>query len=584
MNESRDDYQALVQFLYRAPIGLAEIDRDGTVAMVNPMAARLLLPLSPDGSLDNLFVVLQALAPDLAGRVAADADAASAGGEPSADDEGIVIDGRRLVLPERAPRRDADPQVLGLSVLRLDATRWMAVVTDASADVEREQQRLHRASRTDALTHMPNRAAAREQVAAALEQLRSDPDQRFALVHLNCDRFQRINDTVGRAGGDTVLAQMAERLRGALRGSDGVLQSAARVGGDEFVALLRDLRSAGDAERVAQRLLAAMSEPYFCEGQTLHCAVSAGVLLHADPARDADGALQDAALATAEAKRLGGARHVMFDRGMQERAWRRGVIEAELRGSIAANELFVVYQPVVELASGRIASAEALVRWRHPTRGIVPPVEFIPVAEESGFIAELGAFVLETACRDFAGWRKTLARAPSTIAVNLSRAQLTQPELAAQVQRALSSAGIQAGQLQLEVTESLAAQDQDVQRRLHELKQLGVTLALDDFGTGYSSLASLHELPVDTVKIDRSFVSRTETSAHHRVLVDATVRVAHSLGMSTVAEGIETEGQARLLHAVACDKGQGYLYARPLDEAAMRRWLVDAPMQWAAAA
>jgi EAL domain-containing protein (putative c-di-GMP-specific phosphodiesterase class I) len=207
-------------------------------------------------------------------------------------------------------------------------------------------------------------------------------------------------------------------------------------------------------------------------------------------------------------------------------------------------------------------------------RGIVPPVEFIGVAEECGLIGALGDFVLERACRDFAQWRAALGElAPRLMAVNLSRAQLGQRDWARTVARILGETGMDARNLQLEVTESLAAQDTDVQQRLHELKALGVTLALDDFGTGYSSLASLHLLPVDTVKIDRSFVSQSETSQHHRVLIEATVKVAQSLGMSTVAEGIETPEQAGVVRALQCDKGQGYLYSRPLESAALVAWL-----------
>ena len=217
------------------------------------------------------------------------------------------------------------------------------------------------------------------------------------------------------------------------------------------------------------------------------------------------------------------------------------------------------------------------MRWRHPTRGVVPPVEFIGVAESCGLIDALGSFVLATACRQFMAWQAALGeRAPRLLAVNLSRAQLGQPGLVAEVRDTLRATGMAPAQLQLEVTESLAAQDETVQARLHELKALGLTLALDDFGTGYSSLACLHQLPVDTVKIDRSFVSRADTSRHHRVLIEATIRVAASLGMSTVAEGIETEAQAAVVRELGCDKGQGYLFSKPLLAGDVARWLAEA--------
>jgi EAL domain-containing protein (putative c-di-GMP-specific phosphodiesterase class I) len=281
-----------------------------------------------------------------------------------------------------------------------------------------------------------------------------------------------------------------------------------------------------------------------------------------------------------EAKRAGGARSALFDPAMRERAARRADIEAALRVALADEQRFVVYQPVVGLTpdGGTDASAgvEALVRWRHPERGIVPPFEFIGVAEESGLIGPIGDYVLRHACRDFALWQRQLGPgAPRLLAVNLSRAQLAEPGFADVVRAALQEYGMRPAQLQLEVTESLAAQDQDVQARLHELKALGVTLALDDFGTGYSSLSSLHQLPVDTVKIDRSFVSQADTSHHHRVLIEATVKVAQSLGMNTVAEGIETEAQAAAVRAQRCAKGQGYLYSRPLTSPDLLAWLAD---------
>ena len=217
------------------------------------------------------------------------------------------------------------------------------------------------------------------------------------------------------------------------------------------------------------------------------------------------------------------------------------------------------------------------MRWRHPTQGIVAPVEFIAVAEECGLIDAIGDYVLSTACHDFARWQRELgARAPRCVAVNLSRAQLRQADFVQSVARTLQKTGVAPECLHLEITESLAAQDESVQQQLRDLKSVGVQLALDDFGTGYSSLASLHALPVDIVKIDRSFVSQSDSSHHHRVLIEATVRVANSLGMRTVAEGIETEAQSAVVQALGCDKGQGYLYSRPLPEAELVHWLGEA--------
>ncbi len=579
MHDPSDAYEALVQFLYRAPIGLAQIAPDGTVDMLNPMASNLLMPIAPNSGLDNLYTVLAPIAPQLP-------QLAAAFGEAS----GVICEGLRATLPPEltAP---GSPQVLAISLMKLDSERLMAVVTDATLEVQREQEtllrRLRNAARTDALTRMPNREAVREQLQHLVERPLSAGE--FAVLFMNCDRFRQINDTLGQAAGDELLVQIADRIRGALRPpSDridtvsGSGQLAARVGGDEFVVVLDGMRSREDAERVAGRILDALARPYRVQGHEVVCGTSLGLAWGAESvhcgARDADEVLRDAGIAMVEAKRAGGARHLVFEASMRERAERRAGIEAELRQALAEEQLFVVYQPVVGLrpdgGTDYAAGVEALVRWRHPERGIVPPIEFITVAEECGLIGAVGDFVLERSCRDFMDWRARLGKAaPRLIAVNLSRAQLGQPGWIDSVRRVLQVTGIAPEQLQLEVTESLAAQDQGIQQRLHELKALGIQLALDDFGTGYSSLSSLHLLPVDTVKIDRSFVSQADTSHHHRVLIEATVKVAQSLGMKTVAEGIETQSQADVVRAQCCAKGQGYFYSRPLPSDDLLAWL-----------
>ena len=575
-DNNNDAYEALVQFLYRAPIGLVQTSLDGTVDMLNPMSSNLLMPLVRDGSLDNLFTVLQHALPQLPRMVATF-------NEPS----GVVCEGLRMELGAAAT--PGAPQVLSLSVLKLDGARLMATVSDATAEVQREQERLARrlknAARTDALTKMPNRDALLEQLQQIL--VRPPSDTGYALLFMNCDRFRRINDTLGQAAGDELLVQMGERIRGALRPPNdridalaGAGQLAARVGGDEFVVVLDGIRKREDAERVAMRLLDALARPYRLQGQEVVCGASLGLAWGPDSPLDADEVLRDAGIAMLEAKRAGGSRQQIFEIAMRERAARRAGIEAELRQAIIEEQLFVVYQPVVGLnpdgSTDHSAGVEALVRWRHPVRGIVPPIDFITVAEECGLIGAVGDFVLERSCRDFMDWRARLGpNAPRLMAVNLSRAQLGQPGWIDSVRRILQDTGMPPEALQLEVTESLAAQDQDIQARLHELKALGIQLALDDFGTGYSSLSSLHLLPVDTVKIDRSFVSQSDTSAHHRVLIEATVKVAQSLGMKTVAEGIETESQADVVRALRCAKGQGYLFSRPLPSTELLAWLAS---------
>jgi predicted signal transduction protein with EAL and GGDEF domain len=585
--EQVDAYEALVQFLYRAPIGLVQTDASGAVEMLNPMASNLLMPLACDGGLDNLFAVLAGVAP----QVKAMADAF----EPPS---GVVCDALRVPLGEGCGAPGV-PQVLSFSLMKLDPERLMLAITDATLDMQREQENLRRrlrsAARTDALTRLPNRAAAVEQLQGLLDRgaARRADDERFALLFLNCDRFRRINDTLGQSAGDrllvavgdSLLATLADRMRAGGLPASGRIDPAAggaglvaRVGGDEFVVLLDGLRHRDEAERLALRLLDTLARPHTLDGHEVACRASIGVFWDTGMGGDADEAMRDASIAMIEAKRAGGARHVLFEAEMRERAARRADIEEQLRTALAEEQLFVVYQPVVGLnADGSIdhsAGVEALVRWQHPTRGLVPPFDFIGIAEECGLIDQIGDFVLERACVDFMCWREQLGNcAPRLMAVNLSRAQLAQPDWAPKVAGILAATGMPAASLQLEVTESLAAQDEQIQVRLHELKALGIKLALDDFGTGYSSLSSLHLLPVDTVKIDRSFVCKADTSHHHRVLIEATVKVAQSLGMNTVAEGIETAAQLDAVRAQSCAKGQGYLFSRPLVSSALVEWI-----------
>jgi diguanylate cyclase (GGDEF)-like protein len=561
--------EALIQFLYQAPTGLLQIRPDGTVTMMNPRSAQLLMPLAREGNLDNLFEVLAEVAPDLRTMVAAAA-------EPGA----LVCEGLRM--PVLSPTRSR--RVLGLNLLRLDARTIMGCVNDVTHEVELEQQRLasrmRDASRTDSLTQMPNRAAVLERIEQAITRSEREDPPHFAVLFINFDRFNRVNLTLGQEGGDRLLRMVAERLNSTVRQRDAVgsphesLHTTARLGGDEFVLLLDGLRDSEDVHSVAQRLIDTLSRPYLIDGIEVHVSASIGVVAGVHTASLANTVLQDASLAMQEAKRAGGGRHVLFTPSIKDRATRRGVMEHELRRALEQKELFVVYQPIVELPDARVAGFEALVRWQHPERGVVSPIEFIEIAEECGLIGALGEFVLNSACRQLMAWQRQFGRGmPRMISVNLSRAQLNDDDIARQVECVLRTTRMPAASLQLEVTESMAAQGDDIRTRLLELKALGIALALDDFGTGYSSLACLGQLPIDVVKIDRSFVADAESNLHKRVLIEATVRVARSLGMSTTAEGVETDGQAALLTTLGCDKGQGYLWSRPMTARAATQWL-----------
>ena len=576
--QATDDYETLLQFLYRTPVGLMQTASNGDVEMLNPMASRLLMPLARQGNLDNLFTVMAPFVPQLQQMIRDFAPAS-----------GIVCEAVKVELGIGLPQERA-PTVLALSVLKLDNARLMVSLTDVTLEMRREQDQLARelshAARIDSLTGIPNRVELIEHLQSMMD---SGPAaaRRGALLFLNCDRFRQVNDMLGPAAGDDILRLMGERLRTALRQhaltdaeAAGTGDLVARIGSDEFVVLVEGVRTPDVAERVAQRLLKALGMPYGVGGKQMVCHFSMGIVVLDDQSSGAERMLQDASIAMREAKRSGGATYVLFDHAMRGRAEHRGDIEVALRRALAENELFVVYQPVVGLRpDGTIeqaAGVEALVRWRHPVRGLVPPVEFIGIAEESGLIGALGHFVLATACQEFMRWQAELGpRAPRRLAVNLSRAQLAQPDLADGVAAILQATGMPAGLLQLEVTESLAAQDAEVRDCLARLQSLGIQLALDDFGTGYSSLACLHQLPVNTVKIDRSFVCHADTSMHHRVLIEATVMVAHSLGMDTVAEGIETPAQAAVVMQLGCDKGQGYLYGKPMKARELVAWALE---------
>ena len=442
------------------------------------------------------------------------------------------------------------------------------------------QAMLRHAARTDGLTQLPNRAAVFDRVQQVLQRAASQPGFGYAVLFMDFDRFKQVNDTLGHAVGDELLRQIAQRLRSALRVGDLIghapryEHTAGRIGGDEFVVVLEQVRGRDDACAVARRLLESLAEPYRIGPHVVHSTASIGIVTSEQAANDANTVMRDADTAMYEAKRSGRGRYVVFDPTMHERVANSLGIENDLRLALERDELFVVYQPVVDLSAAGGCAVEALVRWRHPARGLVSPAEFIPVAEESGLIVEVGRQVLASACRQFMAWRQQLGdKAPVSVAVNLSPVQLRHPTLLDDVQACLRATGIQPRQLQLEVTESLAAQDELARTRLRELKALGLGLSLDDFGTGYSSLACLHQLPVDTVKIDRSFVSHAEHSEYHRALIEATIRVAQTLGMGTVAEGIETDGQAALMAELQCGRGQGYLFSKPLEPGEATRWM-----------
>jgi diguanylate cyclase (GGDEF)-like protein len=430
----------------------------------------------------------------------------------------------------------------------------------------RERQALRRevseAAFRDLLTGLPNRALFRDRVGRALESARRTGDT-TAVLSLDLDAFRRLNDSLGHAVGDAVLKETAERLAATIRSAD----TCARLGGDEFAVLLDGDASVADAEEVAERIRAALHLPMRPGGAMLELTASIGIAVTAsgDETREPRALIRDADIAMAAARDQGRDRAVVFEPSMQVALEGSFELETDLRRAVGANELVLEYQPIVDLQTGELVGAEALVRWNHPTRGRLGPNVFIPLAEETGLIGEIGAWVLRTACVEVARWT---SRAPNTVprvSVNLAASQVADPRLPWIVQSALAQAGASPGWLTLEVTEShLVADTVVILERLHALRALGVQISMDDFGTGYSSLAYLQQFPIDHIKIDRSFVIPLDDADQGPGLAAAVVEIGRALGMATIAEGIETDRQLERLRAMGCRLGQGYLLGRPL--------------------
>jgi diguanylate cyclase (GGDEF)-like protein/PAS domain S-box-containing protein len=441
---------------------------------------------------------------------------------------------------------------------------------DISERRQLEDQLSHQAFH-DNLTSLANRALFKDRVEHALKRSwRRTPS--VAVLFLDLDGFKEVNDSLGHAAGDRLLIQVAERLAGSVRPSDTV----ARFGGDEFAVLIEDASDEPELAAVAERILEALRQPFLINGHELHVRGSMGIA-RMDPEVDGvDQLLRNADLAMYRAKAAGQGGFERYDPGMHTQLMDRMQLEADLRRALEEGELFLHYQPTIDLSSGAIVGAEALARWRHPTRGLVPPTEFIPLAEASGLIRPLGAWVLREACRQAAEWRHANPHRdkPLTLSVNLSGKQLQHAQVIEEVAQAVRESGLPPESLVLEMTESVLLDDNEtVLDILRQLKRLGARLAIDDFGTGYSSLSYLHRFPVDMLKIDRSFVERLSRASDNAELARTIVRLGQSLQLVTVAEGVEDSTQFLALRRMGCDIGQGYYFGRPMTGDALGRLL-----------
>jgi diguanylate cyclase (GGDEF)-like protein len=439
----------------------------------------------------------------------------------------------------------------------------------ADAELERRQDELAFMATHDALTGLPNRTLIMDRLEQMLVRSRHSQTP-VAALFIDLDNFKSINDTLGHAAGDELLQAAAARLDGVVRDLDAL----GRLGGDEFVVVAAELSLLAGPELIAERLLHALSEPFDLQGSETPVIVTASVGIAAGERSTAGELLRDADIAMYRAKLDGKARFVVFESEMQDRLQSRMELEMDLRVALANDEFFLAYQPTFSLSDMSPTGIEALIRWRSPSRGVVQPDDFIPLLEETGLITEIGRWVLHSACAQGARWRA--AGYPIGMAVNVSARQLDSDQIVTDVSKALSESGLEPGALTIEITETtLMANAEETARRLRAVKELGVRVAIDDFGTGYSSLAHLRQFPVDSLKIDRSFITGLHNNQEGETLIHTLVQLGKSLSIETIAEGIEAPNELSVLREESCDGGQGFLFARPLDATAVEAFLAD---------
>jgi diguanylate cyclase (GGDEF)-like protein/PAS domain S-box-containing protein len=504
---------------------------------------------------------------EMAGRTDFDFFTNEHAGQAFRDEQEIVRTGRPLVnLEEKETLPDGQVRWASTTKMPLRDTQGRIIGTfGVSRDItERKvaEERLARQAFYDGLTELPNRALFLDRLDHLLRraQRRVPRPFLFAIITLDVDRFKGVNDGLGHQMGDELLVQIARRLETCLRPGD----TLARLGGDEFCVLLEDIHNEADATRVAERIHRALGTTFNVSGTDVFASASLGIALSSTGYARPDEMLRDADTAMYRAKSNGRSRHEVFDADMHRRAVGLLQIETDLRRALERDECRVHYQPIVDLGSGKVHGFEALLRWQHPQRGMVMPDVFIPVAEETGLIGPLGLWVLRASCQQMKLWRERFQQRPLTIAVNVSTRQLGLPTLVEEVQAILEETGLPAGALVLELTESaLMHNPQAGTAVMRRLRDIGVRMSIDDFGTGYSSLAYLQSFPVDSLKIDRSFVSRMSRERGQGEIVRAIIALARNLDMGVTAEGVETAEQLAALRALDCKSGQGFYFAAP---------------------
>jgi PAS domain S-box-containing protein len=503
------------------------------------------------------------------------------GEAPAVEHRIRLSDGRiRVVHQEIEPVRDGNNASVG---------RLVGTAQDITQRVEAEQRIRHLAY-YDPVTELPNRSLLKDQLDRSIA-LAQRTGAMGAVLFLDLDDFKRINDTCGHDIGDEILRQVGTRLEGCVRSKDIVAtdlapphagaspglegRTVARLGGDEFVILLSEVRAPEDVLVVVHRIRQALTLPFRLVGREFYMTCSTGVSVYPEDGRNAEVLLRNADMAMYHAKSKGRNRFHFFTDSLNERVLHRMSLETSLHGALERDEFVLHYQPRIEVATGRVVGVEALVRWSHPETGLVPPGDFVPVAEDTGLIVPLGAWVLRDACRQAREWldRDVLRQ---RVSVNLSGAQFKEPRLKDVIAGILAETGLPPELLELELTESVLMKDaKESAALLCELKALGVRISIDDFGTGYSSLSYLKRFPIDTLKIDRTFVGDMGRDADDAAIVAMTIMLGHALRLQVVAEGVEDEEQMAFLREHGCDECQGFLFARPLPAAELERWLVE---------